>query len=336
MGNDTFYADNKGAEIARLARRFTSVAEMLREDSVALLRLPRELRNEILGYLYTDSTPGHPIWWENHVDVTDPQFRALPDDPYCYMNASIVDPQIAIETATVFYSTNYFEVPPDDNEELVWILDTDHYGSGVAPKDVLTRLHLSRPLEGCVDLFMPPVYASQLRDFVLRKSASPVFSKNDPWSTLLEARNLRTVEFHLSCDIEKLVSTPEMLLFKMLEERGVSTNVRISLAPRRGYGASRDYSLVFNKPTTEEVHAMSGLKPEDAIYYECRVGLLEVSDETDEVDNDDSEEDNDSSDDEKHSVDGSKSYVHYTFPQDEQWEVKWRVYLQELHDKFRG
>ena len=79
-----------------------------------------------------------------------------------------------------------------------------------------------------MDLFMPPGFASILRDVVLGKTESLAFFKDAIWTPLLDAKNLRSVEFQLYSEWPKSASTPEMLMFKMLEERGVSTNVRIT------------------------------------------------------------------------------------------------------------
>ncbi|KAK7187173.1 hypothetical protein PSPO01_06871 [Paraphaeosphaeria sporulosa] len=95
-----------------------------------------------------------------------------------------------------------------------------HYGSSVAPQDVLTKLYISRPLENLVDLVVAPSYAAGLRDFVYNRSARLSLPKGAVSSPLLKAPHLRSVEFRLSRDWSQSVGTPEMLMLKMREMRG--------------------------------------------------------------------------------------------------------------------
>lgn len=119
------------------------ISAVLRAESRKLFVLPLELRQKIYGYLYTRSETA--VVRLDYPDC-DVRHSLLPSDPFFYLNASIVDATIAAEAAGVLYDTNTFNIFVASNFYVPSrFLRTDHFGSGVVPKDVIRRLHLTLP-----------------------------------------------------------------------------------------------------------------------------------------------------------------------------------------------
>ncbi|ORY07941.1 hypothetical protein BCR34DRAFT_603740 [Clohesyomyces aquaticus] len=122
-------------KLRALESGWARIAPVLRSESAKLLCLPRELREKVYGYLYTRSKP---VYLE--LPDIDVRRSMLPRDPFLYLHADIVDPQIAAEAAQVMYDTNTFDMGL--TSQFANFLQTDHYGSGIIPSDVIRRIKL--------------------------------------------------------------------------------------------------------------------------------------------------------------------------------------------------
>ncbi|KAF2499690.1 hypothetical protein BU16DRAFT_524146 [Lophium mytilinum] len=108
----------------------------LQPASLKLLALPLEIRDQIYSHMYTRSEV-IPI---QYPDSNTLNGRMLPGDAFFYMNAAVVDPQIALEAAKVFYHSNSFSLETPNAEHISRFLSTDHYGSGVQPAAIIKRI----------------------------------------------------------------------------------------------------------------------------------------------------------------------------------------------------
>jgi hypothetical protein len=218
----------------------------------------------------------------------EPDFngRMLPRDPYFYMNASLVDPRIALEAATVFYQSNSFSFTTPYSSHISRFLSTDHYGSGVKPAAILRRIAIVlnglRYYRYWYDAVEPgpdehEVFEKQLRQ---NMSISPsVYRTRSLEAPLLEMPELCV----LDVTIDKLIegSLREIApLFKKLRRRGVRVIVRLqwdlnlpplhydlyevpgrilfegrthgASCPVGKHSASLDISRLFDDPTDED------------------------------------------------------------------------------------
>ncbi|KAH7116910.1 hypothetical protein B0J11DRAFT_537845 [Dendryphion nanum] len=124
-------------ELQELELGWAKIAIIMREGSRKLFKLPREIRDQIYGYLYTRNRP---------IKVTnifvELGHAMLARDDFHFLNKNVVDPQIAKEAAGVLYRTNTFELDPSPDLRIVHFLRTDHFSSGIIPADFIRRLNL--------------------------------------------------------------------------------------------------------------------------------------------------------------------------------------------------
>ncbi|OCK81566.1 hypothetical protein K432DRAFT_381209 [Lepidopterella palustris CBS 459.81] len=202
------------------------ISVVLREESIKLYALPREIRDRIYEYLYTVNRPIRLAFPD-----TDVNGRMLPRDPYMYMNATIIDPGIAVEAAKICYQENLFEFMASFSSHASRFLTTDHYSSGIVPRDVIRRLHVG--IGGSHRYF----YEGEVHeDFekMLREQQRfhpDLYSHRSLFEPIMSISDLRVLEFTIS-DWGWSERSPPALrtiapLFRILREKGVKMMVRL-------------------------------------------------------------------------------------------------------------
>ncbi|KAF2462960.1 uncharacterized protein BDR25DRAFT_363293 [Lindgomyces ingoldianus] len=237
-------------ELHALEAGWRNISAVLRTESQKLFILPRELREEIYGYLYTLDYPF--VLTYPDIDIRRSMLRR---DPFLYLHANIVDPVIAAEAAQIMYNSNVFEISSQIPNQVLHFLRTDHYGSGVLPRDVIRRMHLSTQ--------------ATLTFGGVRHEVLEIQQRSKPWSVvtrryttrrwmlmaLLEMQQLRILNLELVCRNSNVYEYREISpTLKMLKERGVV--VKVCAVADMVDGWREDISEYFDTPSERDVEVM--------------------------------------------------------------------------------
>lgn len=220
-------------ELQILEAGWKKIAPVLRAESQKLFKLPRELRDVIYGYLYTRQ---HNIG----LDLPDIDVRRsmLPRDRVFYLNAALVHPQIAAEAALVLYNTNSFVLRDrlywNENNFLSQFLRTDHFGSGILPKDIIRRLSITMNFTLSIDA--PPPVAYENEHCRNEDGHNRTNTDRSRLASVLEMKQLQLLHIKLgnnfvtdSSDL-KIEYRGLAPIIRMLKQRGVAVRVTIGLA----------------------------------------------------------------------------------------------------------
>jgi hypothetical protein len=135
------------ARLAELESGHDAIARKLQFKAQALGGLPREMRDAIYEQLYRSKTPVLP----EMLRFGPKTLFKMPTDSALYMSQRHVGPVIAEEAAEIFYTQNTFGFGGGRTVQstLQWcrdkydlFLDSDHYESGVRPRDLIRKLHV--------------------------------------------------------------------------------------------------------------------------------------------------------------------------------------------------
>ncbi|KAF1996210.1 hypothetical protein P154DRAFT_580138 [Amniculicola lignicola CBS 123094] len=245
-------------KLEMLEKGWVGIAASLRAESEKLFALPREIREKIYSYLYTRPQPKENYFELEFPDI-DVRHSMLPRDPFLYLHANIIDPAIAAEAAQVMYDTNNFRaVIGYSHQPFAQFLRTDHYGSGVVPRDIIRRMHMT--LDKGI---YTPRYVKELSH---KEFEACDYNGRDrirgSVSTLLEMSQLRLLHLH----IINFYASPKVVrnvspIIKRLVENGVRVRVRGDAENRIPWG--KELEKAFEEPSAlerEEVAKEGGLR----------------------------------------------------------------------------
>jgi hypothetical protein len=133
-------------EMDQLNAGHEQVANTLRQKAQALLVLPREMRDAVLEQIYAQTEPIIMTWKK----YGHSHYFTMPKDIALYMSSLHVGEDLAREAAEMFYKQNKFSFVYGDHHvdgmttcnhwnraQMEAWFNTDHYGSGLTPKDVI-------------------------------------------------------------------------------------------------------------------------------------------------------------------------------------------------------
>ena len=244
-----------------------NLASTLRTHAAKLLQtLPRELRDRIYEQLYTnfgvDPTNGmphyietNPVWIRKRTDFSGHP-HPLKRDLYMFLSARHVGPVVAAEAAEVMYSSNTFAITNGEADEF---LETDHYGSGLLPKDVVQSLAI---LIDTASVF--EMYSEDMDDDKFEDRHRP--GAMDRMTMELPARmpKLKSIELHIAdgypyggdgaLDLRyqsRVVFTLKALGVKVVVKR-CTDEEQEHTEFRQLWSRCRDISEYFDQPTEED------------------------------------------------------------------------------------
>ncbi|KAF2428894.1 hypothetical protein EJ08DRAFT_314828 [Tothia fuscella] len=281
--------------LTKLQNGHEEVAEKIRLQARALTVMPRELRDAIFEQLYTYEKPIEFSWSR----VGETTVFPMPKDEALYLSELHVGPQIALEAAKIFYKSNVFAFRSDNDlmctewlnpriakapwtqEKFNQWTQTDHYGSGIVPSDIVRKLsiHMCSSTEYGLCAFQHTTDGAfeTAAHLHYEKILNKHIADNAGWGYVYNAWNHREqLQYMLTLDSlrEVYIDTPTQKsnadqFFRLispyvfqLREKGVKVFVKC----KRESDAPKDVSHFFDTPT-----------PEDHIQFECIAGRPRIN-----------------------------------------------------------